>query len=299
MEILDENFFTNLKTKIKNVFGSGETQTPEQDLLEEMVSYIKVALFETVGYLSQNHPKNKGDSTVRVSDKPYNKMDIASDLIRNILQLIKTYKIKIKSNEDTPFTKNIYTNVVQQLHNIQKETSVVDFEKTLISIAKFILKLADRETKEEHGHMGDDMIEAHNSLKNLFKSFPTSNYRELKNVLDKKGKIPGINIRKEYIDRIRKEYQQTYKNSSKATVLPQTPTDPTDEWSQENKPTEEDLFQDYLEKRITEDFEKLWDESFKDQWIADYKKEVEAERAAVSHLKECVSKHIRKIFIKG
>ena len=298
MEILDEGFFNALTSKIKKVFGpSGDESksTPEQELYEEVVSTIKNVLFEIITYLSKHHNKELTPKDT------FDKMGSVTELIRSILQFIKHYKISTKNLKDTKITRDLYTNVVEPLHAIQKDTPLVNFEKTLVSIAKHILQVADKQTQTEHGAVGDDMIEGHRKLKIVFKSYPTNDYRSLKNLLDKKidsnSKITQ-QLRIDYIEKIRKEYETTNKNSSKETMI-QPHIEPGDEWLHDGKPTEEDLFQDFLQDRLESDFDHLWDTSFKQQWLEDYKNEVEQQRASLAHLKESVNKTIKYIFIKG
>ena len=296
MEILDEGFFNALTSKIKKVFGpSGDESksTPEQDLYEETVGAVKNVLFQIITYLSKHHNKELGPT------ETFDKMGNVTELIRNILQYIKHYKITTKNPKDTKITRELYTNVLEPLHAIQKDTPIINFEKTLVSIAKYILKVADRETPIEHSAVGDDMIEGHRKLKLMFNSYPTDDYSILKNILNKTPDQRVTNkLRLDYIARVRKEYEKTNKNSSKATLI-QPQIEPGDEWLNDNKPTEEDLFQDFLQDHLESDFEHLWDTSFKQQWLADYKNEVEQQRASLAHLKESVNKTIKYIFIKG
>lgn len=296
MEILDEGFFNALTSKIKKVFGpSGDESksTPEQDLYEETVGAVKNVLFQIITYLSKHHNKELSPT------ETFDKMGNVTELIRNILQYIKQYKITTKNPKDTKITRELYTNVLEPLHAIQKDTPIINFEKTLVSIAKYILKVADRQTPIEHSAVGDDMIEGHRKLKLMFNSYPTDDYSILKNILNKTPDQRATNkLRLDYIARVRKEYEKTNKNSSKATLI-QPQIEPGDEWLNDSKPTEEDLFQDFLQDHLESDFEHLWDTSFKQQWLEDYKNEVEQQRASMAHLKESVNKTIKYIFIKG
>lgn len=297
MEILDENLFNTLTTKIKKVFGSSGDEsksTPEQELYEETVSAINNVLSEIVSYLSKHYNKE-----LKSSDT-FDKMKTVSELIRNILQFIKHYKVTTKNIKDNRITRGLYTNVVEPLHKVQKDTPIIELEKILIASAKYILKIADKHSPVEHGAVGDDMINAHAKFQTLFKSFPTDDYTILKNILDRKVDLKASKqLRLDYIEKVRKEYNATNKNSSRETLIQPQNSSPEDRWMTNVKPSEEDLFQDFLQDRLESDFEQLWDTSFKQQWLADYKNEVEKQRSTMAHLKESVNKTIKYIFIKG
>jgi hypothetical protein len=290
MEQLNENILKDLFSKVKDFLSSdGKSDDYKEDpkhlLFHEIISKLSMSLQELVQYLSNEMNKMKA-SEKDYPDNKFNKMESVNDNIRSILGSLKEYKLETKNNS---LADKLYKIVVEPLHSVNKETPVIEYEKILIDIIQKLIKIGNFYQDD----FSDDEHSEREKIKNIFMYFPTDNFEILNGIASGRLRTKDyMNLDVEYKKRLKAIFD---KNMTKTTDVDAKKDSYASEWSEDSP---EQKFRFYVDDKKNEDFDNLWDSTFKAKWKEQYKKEAEAERQRLSHLKESIQYKILETFIK-
>jgi hypothetical protein len=290
MEQLNENILKDLFSKVKEFLSSDETkddykEDPEHLLFHEILSSLTGSLQTIVQHLS-NEMNKLNNKPQDYPDVNFNKNEMVNENIRTILNHLKEYKLQTKNNS---LPEKIYKIAVEPLHKINKETPIIEYEKILIHI---IQKLIDMGNFYKDDFIDDEDSEKR-KYKNIFSHFPTDDFNILVGLTNGSLKLKDYtHLDRQYIKNKKAEFD---KKVTKTTDLDAKKDSYASEWSDD---TPEQKFRFFVDDEKDSDFETLWDTKFREKWKELYKKEAEAERQRLSHLKESIQYKILETFIK-